>query len=445
MEKIESFRYRIAARTEAAGKYDPSAPREGNEDSFCIISDAGSSDDTVLFDTVTDLPEKGVLMVVADGMGGHSAGEVASQIAIDTVREMFATGVITEKECATKDLRAKYLEQIVLSADRKICAEADSNPDRKGMGSTIVMAWIVGNELTITWCGDSRAYLYHPGKFLEMLSEDHSMVQDLVRNKQLKYEETFSHPQGNIITRCLGGGGKGNAQPESRHFTLSNGDIIMLCSDGLSGVLFDDGRLNPNTNEPYSAENIQDIMDRSRDSLKDTLTCLFDAARRCDWYDNVTAVLLEFNREGKNNLNQKGLTRHNNGNNRGDEAEKAKKIRTRILTFVLGFCLVIFGYILCLLINGLSKPNNELVEPSVPETEIEEVVEEPAVSQGSIAEPGNVSENKEENRKTKKSSEEKPKKNNPTIENSHDSVPVPVESDNEEAIENNTHSGLIKL
>lgn len=290
---MTQFNYRIAARTEAAGKYNPAAPREGNEDSFGILSDVGNSVASVAFDAVSPLPEKGLLMVVADGMGGHNAGEVASQIAIDTVREMFASDKITEKDCSTKESRAKYLEKVVTIADKNIRADADANPDRKGMGSTIVMTWVVGNELTVTWCGDSRAYRYHPGKSLEMLSEDHSLVQDLVRKKQLKYEDTFAHPQGNIITHCLGGGSKGNAEPESRQFTLESGDMIMLCSDGLSGVLFDDGRLRQN-GEPYSDENIQDILSRKCEYLKDTLTCLFDAARRCDWYDNVTAILFEF-------------------------------------------------------------------------------------------------------------------------------------------------------
>lgn len=293
MGQKESFCYRIAARTEAAGKYDPHAPREGNEDSFAIIPNVGDMETTASFDTITAMPEKGVLLVVADGMGGHNAGEVASQMAVNTVREMFAPTVVSEKVFSSKESRAKYLEKMVKQADRNIRADADANPDRIGMGSTIIIAWIVGNELTVTWCGDSRAYRYHPDKGLEMLSEDHSMVQDMVRKKQLKYEETFSHPQGNIITHCLGGGDKGNAEAESRQFALEDGDLIMLCSDGLSGVLFDDGRLRSN-GEPYSEENIQEILSRKRDCLKDTLTCLFDAARRCDWYDNVTAVLLEF-------------------------------------------------------------------------------------------------------------------------------------------------------
>ncbi len=289
---MSKYVYRLVARTEAAGKYDPSAPREGNEDSFGIIADVGSPNTAVKFDTSTALPDKGVLMVVADGMGGHSAGEIASQIAVNTVRDLFSEDKITDSEIGTAKARATYLESVVVAADKNIREDANANPERKGMGSTIVLVWIVGNELTVTWCGDSRAYRYRPGKGLEMLSEDHSMVQDLVRKRKLSYEETFSHPQGNIITHCLGGGGKGNAEPESRQFTLEMGDIIMLCSDGLSGVVFDYEKYRDN-GEPYSTDNLQDILARPKASLKDTISCLFDAARRCDWYDNVTAILFE--------------------------------------------------------------------------------------------------------------------------------------------------------
>lgn len=354
MEQVESFSYRIAARTEAAGKYDPRAPREGNEDSFAIIPNAGDIDASVSFDTITSIPEKGVLMVVADGMGGHNAGEVASQIAVSTVKEMFASTVVSEKDFSSKESRAKHLEKIVKTADQNIRSDAEFNPDRKGMGSTIIMAWIVGNELTVTWCGDSRAYRFHPDKGLEMLSEDHSMVQDLVRKKQLKYEETFSHPQGNIITHCLGGGGKGNAEPESRQFTLEDGDLIMLCSDGLSGVLFDDGRLRSN-GEPYSEENIQDILSRKRDCLKDTLTCLFDAARRSDWYDNVTAILLELNKgvdKSDTSVDKTDIAQHRKKEkNHFSEKSKCKKT---ILTILIAVVMIAIAFLAGMALSSLN-------------------------------------------------------------------------------------------
>ena len=267
--------YRLSARTEPAGKYDPKAPNEGNEDSFGIIADIGNSDTPAQFDSQQPLPDKGVLLVVADGMGGHSAGEVASQLAVATVRECFASERLQRLDVSSPKTRAKLMEQVVVDADKRIRADADANPDRRGMGSTIVMAWVTGNDCTVTWCGDSRCYLYRPTSGLTMLSEDHSMVQDMVRSGQLTYEETFSHPQGNIITHCLGGGGKGNAVPESRQFALQHGDQLLLCSDGLSGVLFDDGRRRPN-GDLYSDGNIQDILSQSHPTLQETVNQLFE-------------------------------------------------------------------------------------------------------------------------------------------------------------------------
>lgn len=335
---MSKYVYRLVARTEAAGKYDPSAPREGNEDSFGIIADVGSPNTAVKFDTTTALPDKGVLMVVADGMGGHSAGEIASQIAVNTVRDLFSEDKITDSEIGTAKARATYLESVVVAADKNIREDANANPERKGMGSTIVLVWIVGNELTVTWCGDSRAYRYRPGKGLEMLSEDHSMVQDLVRKRKLSYEETFSHPQGNIITHCLGGGGKGNAEPESRQFTLEMGDIIMLCSDGLSGVVFDYEKYRDN-GEPYSTDNLQDILARPKASLKDTISCLFDAARRCDWYDNVTAILFEMKAsEDAPQLEASNIK----DNNSPIEQKENKRIKWIILALVLSSLIIGF-------------------------------------------------------------------------------------------------------
>lgn len=378
----QKLTYRIAARTQAAGKYDPTASREGNEDSMGILCDVGNPDASFTPDAILPLPEHGVLMVVADGMGGHNAGEVASQIAVDTVRDLFAPEEIKDKDFSTPQARAHYLEEVVVAADNNIRADEASHPDRKGMGSTIVMAWAVGNELTVTWCGDSRAYRYRPESEpeLEMLSEDHSLVQDMVRQGRMTYEMTFNHPQGNVITRSLGGGGKGHAMPESRQFSLEIGDVIMLCSDGLSGVLFDDGRINPHTSEPYSEENIRDILARNNKQLTDTLSELFDAAERSDWYDNVTAILFEF-KPGAKSRHSKRFHSHSKGSasspSASDGSEETGKTQVetvnkerRFLTslkklprwawFLIGALLVV---IVWWLMNLFSKPSETIVDP----------------------------------------------------------------------------------
>lgn len=285
-------RYRLAARTEAAGKFDPSAPQEGNEDNYGLIFDVAHPTGQVAFDEAIDLGDMGLLMYVADGMGGHSAGEVASKLAVDTVSEAFAEGKVDPGIAATHEARSLFLEGLIRDADKRIRAYSKENAGCEGMGSTLIIAWLVGDELTVSWCGDSRCYLYRPKPEprIAMVSEDHSYVQELVQRGVIPYEASFAHPQGNVITRCLGGGGE-KSEPESRKVKVGQGDIVLLCSDGLSGVLFDDGRLFDG--QPISEENICDIITAQRGSLRGCLQELFAAAERQNWYDNVTAILCE--------------------------------------------------------------------------------------------------------------------------------------------------------
>lgn len=381
---MSKYTYRIAARTEAAGKYNPSAPREGNEDSLAVFPDVGNLETALSSDTILPLPEKGVLMVVADGMGGHNAGEVASQIAVSTVREMFSPENIAEKTFDTNEARAEYLEKVVVTADKNIRDDANNNLDRQGMGSTIIMAWVVDDALTVTWCGDSRAYRYRPKKGLELLSEDHSLVQDLVKHKRISYEDTFSHPQGNVITRCLGGGGKSNAVPESRQFTLEADDLIMLCSDGLSGVVFDYEKYRDN-GEPYSIENLQDILSRPKESLKDTLSCLFDAARRCDWYDNVTVVLFELKADKKLDLKEQSpVPTSDEENVKVEQKKNEEKPKRKLLVlwyFIAGLFLICIGFLLCKLTTPSNNNKDTTIEESTVDSTTNNVVSSEAVAE----------------------------------------------------------------
>lgn len=287
-----TVKYRIAARTEAAGKFNPEAPQEGNEDNYGLICNVANPDQRPEFDEVVDLGDMGLLMYVADGMGGHNAGEVASKIAVDTVSEAFSNGKVSSGIAASHEARSLFLEEVIREADKRIRAHSRQHKECEGMGSTLIVAWLVSNELTVSWCGDSRCYIYRPqpSPKIAMVSEDHSYVQELVQRGVIPYEATFAHPRGNIVTRCLGGGGE-NSSPESRLAYVGKGDIVMLCSDGLSGVLFDDGRLFDGM--PISEENICDTIAGHRESLRDTLQALYAAAERQNWYDNVTAVVCE--------------------------------------------------------------------------------------------------------------------------------------------------------
>lgn len=289
---MKQIKFRMTAFSDAAGKYNPDAIRDGNEDNWYVDDDLG--DETpgcCSHDKEVALSDCGMLMVVADGMGGMNAGEVASELAVRTVEEYFAPGRITPKMASSMASRQKYMEEVIVEADARIKKDAAVNREHGGMGSTIIIAWLVGDELTVSWCGDSRAYRFNPRSGLEMLSEDHSYVQDLVKQGTITYEDTFGHVNGNVITRSLGDPVK-KAQPETRHFRVYNSDIILLCSDGLSGVLFD-REARRETGELISPENLEDIIRANRYSLQGCREALMQAAERNDWYDNVTVILCE--------------------------------------------------------------------------------------------------------------------------------------------------------
>lgn len=284
--------FRLAAYSDAAGKLNPEHPLRGNEDNFLVDADLTDGvTDSFTADATLNLGPLGCLLVVADGMGGMNAGEVASEIAIATVRDLFATGNVSAETAATPDSRRRYMENVIREADRRVKADAAANPEHAEMGSTMILVWILGDELTVSWIGDSRAYRYNPVNGIEMLSEDHSYVQDLVRKGILTYEQTFDHPQGNIVTRSLGDPSS-DAQPESRQYTVNTGDIIIVCSDGLSGVLRDCRTFDEN-GLPYPGDNIQSIVAAHQDSMTSCREALWTAAEAAGWYDNVTVILCQ--------------------------------------------------------------------------------------------------------------------------------------------------------
>lgn len=190
---MKDIRFTLAARCEAAG-------RDNNEDNYQVISDIASDTYTFAAGEELTLGDKGTLLVVCDGMGGMNAGEVASAIAVKTVKEAFAAEHISKEALANPE---KFIVQAIQAADAAIKAEGKRNPETEGMGSTIVLAWLLRGKAYIGWCGDSRAYRYNPASRLERLSHDHSYVQELVDAGSITEELAFFHPNNNIITRSL--------------------------------------------------------------------------------------------------------------------------------------------------------------------------------------------------------------------------------------------------
>ena len=272
--KTNNILFRMAARCEAAG-------RPNNEDNYQLDDNLSDNSWGFTADAEVSLGEKGALLVVCDGMGGMNAGEVASDIAVKTIKDWFTTDKLTDTAIANP---CKYIASAIVAADAAIKAHSKANPDTAGMGSTIVMAWLLGQKVYVGWCGDSRCYRFNPALGLERLSHDHSYVQELVDAGKLTEELAFDHPNNNIITRSLGDP-RGAAQPDCKEFDLYNQDIILLCSDGLCGTLRD--------NE------IAELIKQHQTSMQECRDALWDADEAAGWTDNTTIALAQIISGGK--------------------------------------------------------------------------------------------------------------------------------------------------
>lgn len=186
---------------------------------------------------VSDLGEYGALLGVADGMGGANAGEIASALTIETLKRKFTPESLKEVT-RNDDGILSFMEAVVKDANLTIVNHSKSDNSTRGMGTTIVMAWIINGKAYVCWCGDSRCYVLNQQNGLILLSHDHSLVQELADRGKLVPELMHGHPMSNIITRCLGD--TDHAIPDTCIYQLQNNDIIMLCSDGLCGICYDD-------------------------------------------------------------------------------------------------------------------------------------------------------------------------------------------------------------
>ncbi len=245
-----TIQLRVAAKTDIGRK------RTNNEDNYYMATNTA-----------------GTLLVVADGMGGMNAGEVASKIAVDTAAEYFASDRIGDEVTASSASIEKFMKSVVTEADRRIKSSTDEAS--RGMGTTMVMAWIVGDKARVCWCGDSRAYAFNPVYGLRRVSKDHSYVQALVDSGAISAEQAFDYPDSNIITRCLCDA-EDKAESDYTEYSLHNGDIILLCSDGLCGMLRD--------------SEMQSIMVAEPDDVVKCVDNLIAAALEAGGKDNVTAV-----------------------------------------------------------------------------------------------------------------------------------------------------------
>lgn len=248
--------------------------RDHNEDNFIVSPDL-SSNNWFLTDKSIRLSSKGSLLVVADGMGGTNAGEIASAIAVESVKKFFTTLKIQENvtESKAKDI----LKKAILEAHEDIVNHARNNPAYHGMGTTIIIAWVLKDAAIIGWCGDSRGYLFRPGEGLKIITKDHSLVWELVKSGRLTAEEADQHPDNNIITQSLG---DSNSVPKPDFIVqpLIAKDILFLCSDGLNNMI--------------STDAISAIVAQEK-PLAQINRELIEAANKSGGHDNITAVMMQ--------------------------------------------------------------------------------------------------------------------------------------------------------
>lgn len=233
---------------EAAGASDPGCVRNNNEDYFLMLPSLG-------------------LYLVADGMGGAQAGEHASKLAAETVREMV--------EAAEGKVDPRILVSAFEEANRRVIDKAAEDPSMEGMGTTLVAALEMGSDLIIVSVGDSRAYIYEQGQ-LQVVTEDQTWVNEVGRRLGIDEQSLKTHPMRHVLTMAIGV--SENLKVHTYLVKPAPGTEVLLCSDGLHGVARDEDML-----EALG----------SSESLESKCKRLIEAARAQGGPDNITAVLLK--------------------------------------------------------------------------------------------------------------------------------------------------------
>ncbi len=238
----------------AAGRSDIGLKRDTNQDFYFVSQDE-------------NLP----LYILADGMGGEKGGETASRLAIETSREIFEKNRLKLKnKKAIKETIRKAIER----SNTKIHKKSLKDKSLEGMGTTLLILYISKNKLYIGHVGDSRAY--YIARSIEQLTEDHSLVNALVKSGQLSLEEAKKHPQKNMITRAVGAAAI--VESDILSYDYLKEDKILLCSDGLSNML--------------ENEEIYSIMDSS-ENVEEICDNLISEALKSGGNDNITTVVVK--------------------------------------------------------------------------------------------------------------------------------------------------------
>jgi len=258
------------------GRTDVGQIREHNEDNFLVADLTRRTRSLMESDREPPVGERGMLLGVCDGMGGAAAGEVASQLAVDIIYEKLVQG----DSPTNHDDLARRLVQAVEEAGVRIFNEARADRTRRGMGTTATIAALMDSRLFVAQVGDSRAYVLRGDRFTQV-SRDQSLVNQLIEAGQLTEEEAETFEHNNIILQALGTAE--TVQVDLTYVDLCRGDRLLVCSDGLSGMV--------------RGDEMREVLLATRDSLE---ACkeLTDRANRAGGHDNITVIVAEFDGPG---------------------------------------------------------------------------------------------------------------------------------------------------
>jgi len=274
---------------QAAGKTDIGLVRKNNEDNFGFDLRRG-------------------IFVVCDGMGGAAAGEVASKIAVDTVLAYFhndpghpESPVLGRKFEGVSD-KAAGLANAIQLANQAILEAAAHNPNRSGMGSTIVAVCLGGKLFSIANVGDSRIYLVRGGS-IQQLTSDHSLVMEQVRRGLLTVEEAEKSEMQNVIVRALGS--EDSVEPDLEDHEFAPGDVLILCSDGMSRYVKEDKMLEAVSNDGSLNQACEEVIEAAKSGgSDDNITCVLVRAAEQSWGERLIDRLTP----GRGNHSQQSST-----------------------------------------------------------------------------------------------------------------------------------------
>lgn len=225
---------------------------------------------------------KPYLCIIADGMGGHNAGEVASRMAVTEINE-FIEKSLNEQECNNLKDYEDLIKKAFLHANEEVYKKSMDSKECIGMGTTLTAVLIVESNMIIGHVGDSRVYIIRNDN-IKRVTSDHSYVAELIKNGTIKPEEASKHPQKNLITRAIGTGE--SIDVDINVLDIKNGDYILMCTDGLSNMLNEDEILN---------------VVKSDKKIEERCSELIDLANNKGGYDNITVIVVEVDEGGASN------------------------------------------------------------------------------------------------------------------------------------------------